>query len=433
MERYIPLVYPIKKKTLIASFAGVFIFESILALWTGLPYDMKVWFQTGMWMNQGINIYLPPDHLGYPPLWAFWCNAAYNIYSYLPSLEIWNFVIKLPMIIAHLALTFLAAKFVAERFDQKTGRRVFFFVLTWSFFIFISAAWGQINILSTLLTFLAFYAVVRDRIVESALLLGVAVTLKIYPLIVLPAFLIHIFKKFSAKHAVKFALITCVIPVFLTLTVFLAYGWDILYFLQTIFYWTPIFESNPVLILRGCMNIWSFVALLNVNMADLWILRMIWIPTLLVGVFYWLRKPKLNESNLNLSIISLYLLFMMTYSWVGEQTLIDPLPFLLLQILAYNPKKISLYMLSGIQILVYLFSAVNWGGFIFQPWAEQFYPSLLPVLQLSDPTISPASLAIRGILGLTISIVLGAFLFLLMKQASQKAKASTMVSESLWK
>jgi hypothetical protein len=414
------LVYPVEKKTLIACFVGLFLIESLLSIWTGLPYDMEIWFKTGNWMNQGINIYAPPDHLGYPPLWAFWCDAAYKIYDFFGKIEIWNYVIKLPLIVSHLLLTFVIGKFAAARFDKKTGRRVFFFILTGSFFIFISAAWGQINILSALLTFLAFYAIVKNQIVISALLLGIAVTLKIYPLIALPAFLIYILKNAGGKQATKFALIACIIPVAFTLLVFKAYSWDIVYFLRTIFYWTPVFETNPVLILSGCMNIWSFVAALNVNMADLWFLRMIWIPLLMLGALYWLRKPKMNDADLNLSIISFYLLFMITYGWVSEQTFLDPLPFIFLQILAYNPKKISLYMLIAIQILVYSFSAVNWGGFIFQPLMEQFLPSLLPLLQHSDPTANPTSWIIRGTLGLIISISLGAFLLFLIKSASEK-------------
>jgi hypothetical protein len=385
-------------------------------MWTGLPYDMEIWFKTGEWMNQGINIYIQPDHIGYPPLWAFWCNAAYQIYQNFGSqIEIWNFFIKLPLILGHLALTFIVGKFASERFDSKTGRRIFFFILMWSFLIFIAAAWGQINILSALFTFLAFYAAVKNRLVTSAFLLGLAVTLKIYPLIVLPAFFIYILKKSGGKLAGKFTLITCALPILFTSTVFIAYGWDIIFFLKTIFYWTPVFESNPVQILSGCMNIWSFVAALKVNMADLWILRMLWIPALAAVALIWLRKRKFKDASLNLSIISFYLIFMISYSWVTEQTFLDPLPFIFIQVLAYNPKKTGIYILAGIQGLVYLFSAVNWGAYIFSPLIETFQPTFLPAINFSDPTLNETNWIIRGTLGLIISITLGIFLLYLLK------------------
>ena len=330
-------------------------------------------------------------------------------------MQIWSFLIKFPLIISHLVLTFFVGKFAAERFDVKFGRRVFFFVLTWSFFIFIAALWGQINIISALITFLAFYAVVNNRIGTSALLLGVAITLKIYPLITLPIFLGYILKKVGKRQAGKFMLLACAFPVVFTVSVFAAYGWDILYFLKTIFYWAPVFESNPVLIVSGCMNIWSFVALFNINMGELWILRMIWIPVLAIGSFGWLKKPKLNDSDLVLALISVFVLFMITYGWVTEQMFLDPLPFILLQVLAYRPKKTNLYFLVGVQVLIYAFSAFNWGVSIFQPMFEKFFPRLLPLIPLLDPGANALNWSIRGSLGLVVSVALGVLLLLLLE------------------
>jgi hypothetical protein len=76
-------------------------------MWTALEYDMNIWFNTGSWMNQGINIYLPNDHLGYPPLWAFWCLLAYQVYSAVGNnIEVWRLFIKLPLILAQFILAF---------------------------------------------------------------------------------------------------------------------------------------------------------------------------------------------------------------------------------------------------------------------------------------------------------------------------------------
>jgi Gpi18-like mannosyltransferase len=150
---------------------------------------MGIWFNTGAWMNQGINIYMPNDHIGYPPLWGFWCLVAYRAYAFFGNnLEIWRLVIKMPLILGHLLLSFVIGKFAETRFDRKTARRVFFITLTWSFFIFIGAMWGQINVLSALLTLLAFWAVTSRKTTTAAVLLGTAVTLKLYPLITVPFF-----------------------------------------------------------------------------------------------------------------------------------------------------------------------------------------------------------------------------------------------------
>jgi len=272
-------------KRYIALFAGFFLLESLLSLWTGHEYDTTVWFNTGMWIGQGINIYLPPDHLGYPPLWALWCGVSYKAYLFLgANLEIWRFLIKLPIIISHLALAFFVCRFAEKRFDKKKVRVIFFFTLTWSFFFFVGPIWGQINAISLLLTFLAFESVINKQITKGALFLGLATSLKIYPIITLPAFLIYVLKNRGTLDAGKFLIYAVAVPVIFTTFIFSFFQWDILYFLRTVFYSTPAFESNPTLIQIGCMNIWSFIALQNIDMSWQWPFHLLWVPRLLAGM-----------------------------------------------------------------------------------------------------------------------------------------------------
>jgi hypothetical protein len=121
--------------------------EAFFAVYTGNRYDMAVWFHTGRWMSTGSNIYLPANHLGYPPLWAFWCLAAYEIYTFFGSnIELWRLAIKLPLIAAQFAITYAVWKFAQSRFDFRTTRKLTLFTLTCSFFIYVSALWGHINI-----------------------------------------------------------------------------------------------------------------------------------------------------------------------------------------------------------------------------------------------------------------------------------------------
>jgi Gpi18-like mannosyltransferase len=406
-----------RKRNYILIFVLFFLMESLLSLWTGLPYDMEVWFNTGMWMNQGINIYEPAHHLGYPPLWAFWCSVAYQIYSFFSnSIEVWRFTVKLPMILAHLGLAHVVGMFVANRFDLKAGLRIVFVVLGWAFFVYIGALWGQINPLSVLFTFLAFYAVINQKIQIGAFLLGVAITLKIYPLVTLPAFLIFLFRNRGKKEVGKFLVFSCSIPVIFTILIFTIFQWDMLFFLKTVFYSTPVFESNPVQILGGCMNFWSFVALPIFGFGDHWIFRLLWIPILSLGILYWLRKKRLENLDFVLSIVTLYILFILSYGWVTEQSFLDPLPFIFLIILVYRPRKLHFYFLALIQLLVFAFSMSNWGPFIFEPLAERFFPFALPAILNLDPSQNSLIWNIRGTLGLLISLCLGTYLFLLLNQ-----------------
>jgi Gpi18-like mannosyltransferase len=105
------------------------------------------------------------------------------------------------MIISHLVLAYVLATFAAKRFDINTGKKIMLITFLWSFFIYIGALWGQINVISALLTFLAFYAVSTGRNKTGALALGTAITLKIYPIIALPAFFAFWLKKTGTKKA----------------------------------------------------------------------------------------------------------------------------------------------------------------------------------------------------------------------------------------
>jgi hypothetical protein len=405
-----------KRILFILLIVGLFLVEAFFALWTGEQYDMNIWFNTGAWMNHGINIYLPDNHIGYPPLWAFWCLVSYSIYGFFGNnIEIWRLTIKLPMILAQFALSFAIWKFAKKRFDPKTAQNILLFSLTSSFFIYIGAMWGQINIISALLTFLAFYAVLNKRLTISAVLLGLAVTLKIYPLIALPAFLLFVLKNRNWKEAAKFILYTCAVPIVFTFSVFVAYGWNILYFLKTIFYWAPIYDVTPLQLQGGCMNIWSFLSLYGLDISRVWILRFIWIPILGAAAVYWLKKRTMNDADLSLALISFYILFMISYSWVTEQTFLDPLPFIFLQILAYRPKRAYFYALAGLQVLIYAFSLFNGGPLIFEPLFARFYPALIAPAQNLSTVNSAISWQIRGGLGLVISLSLGVFLLFLLE------------------
>ena len=64
------------------------------------------------------------------------------------------------------------AKFARKRFDAKIARKIFFFALTWIFFIYIGVLWGQLNMLSAFLTFLAFYAITSKRTLAGAVTFG---------------------------------------------------------------------------------------------------------------------------------------------------------------------------------------------------------------------------------------------------------------------
>jgi hypothetical protein len=402
----------LRKIGFFALLAGFTAVEVLVAMYTGNPYDMKVWLQTGNVMNSGANIYIPNNHLGYPPLWAFWCLIAVNASNLLGnSVEIWRLIIKLPIILAQFGLAYAVWSFAKTRFNANATKKVLFSTLTWAFIIYIGVLWGQINVISALLTFLAFYAVASNRIGWGALSLGLAITLKIYPLLALIPLLIYILKNRSFLQTVKFAVCVITVPIAYTLFVFAAYSWNITYFFNTIFYWSP--DSNPLQFKGGCMNLWSFFSLYGLDISKIAILRLIWIPILVALAIYWYKKKTMSLADLNLALISFYFLFMITYVWVSEQTFIDTLPFIFLAIFAFKPNRSLLYSLLGIQFLILVFSFFNGGSTIFQPLFEKIYPTVIASAQQISSTTSWLTWSIRGYLGLIVSISLAIFLLAL--------------------
>jgi hypothetical protein len=253
---------------------------------------------------------------------------------------------------------------------------------------------------------MAFYAVVTEHLGAGAVLLGVAVALKINPILALPAFMLYIFKKRNLRETAKFAAITAAVPVVFTLSVFAAYGWDLLYFLKTIFYWAPVYDAVPIQFGGGCMNIWSFFGLYGIDIAQIAVLRFLWIPILAIPVVYWFRKKQMGEADLSLAVISFYFFFMISYSWVSEQTFLDTLPFIFLFIVAYRPKPSYLYGLIGVQLLIFAFSFFNGGSAIFQPLFEKYNPAIVGPAQELSSNSSWLIWNIRGFLGLIISLSL---------------------------
>ncbi|MCW4000467.1 MAG: DUF2029 domain-containing protein [Candidatus Bathyarchaeota archaeon] len=404
------------KKLVVALFAVFFILESILAIWTGHEYDMSIWFNTGKLISQGANIYLPQDHIGYPPLWPLWCGASYSLYLSLgANIEVWRYLIKLPLIIAHLALAYAVAAFAAKRFGQSVGRKIFLFALAWSFFIFVGAMWGQINVLSALLTFLAFQATVEKHTDRGAVFLGLAIALKIYPLVALPAFLIYVAGTKSQRAAAKFLAFAVALPAAIIGAVFAVFQWNPMVAVGVVLNSSPSLEASQLVIAGGCMNVWSFIGLFGVDMAWQLPFRMLWLPLLLGAGVWWFRKGLRDEAGFAVAIVSFYVLFMVSFPWVSEQSFLDLLPFLFLIIFAYRPRRVYLYFLVAIQLLIYLFTVANQNLYILKPLLTAYSPSTLQAIDIFYGGNPALLVAVRGLLGLLVSVSLLLFLAMLLK------------------
>ena len=145
-----------------------------------------------------------------------------------------------------------------------------------------------------------------------------------------------------------------------------------------------------------------------------------------VVTVYWFKKDKLGEAELTVSLLSFYIVFMASYGWITEQYFLDLLPFVFLLILGYNPKRATLYFLGLIQVLVYAFTVTNQGLFVFNPLLAKFSPSLAASLTNFYGSNNSIIWAVRGYLGLAVSVSLLVFLVALMKPTTFQSPTKTV-------
>ncbi len=136
----------------------------------------------------GQNVYLATTRYPYPPVWV-WVTAATLQVSNLWHLP-FDRLIKLPMLISDLGMVYLLYRYAAQRVgDSLLALIPATLYAVNPIALMISAGHGQFD--SLVLVFVLWALVVRGRdqdqqSILAALLLGVAIALKGYPVLVLP-------------------------------------------------------------------------------------------------------------------------------------------------------------------------------------------------------------------------------------------------------
>lgn len=99
-----------------------------------------------------------------------------NIFKYL-------FALKLPYLVLDIVIAFVLLKYFK---DKSLGKKAFILWLFNPFTIFIIYAFGNVDIFPVVLVLLSLLFIKKDRKVLSALMLGLAASFKIYPLLFVP-------------------------------------------------------------------------------------------------------------------------------------------------------------------------------------------------------------------------------------------------------
>jgi hypothetical protein len=132
--------------------------------------------------------------------------APPNVPINLPLLD---FIIKTPIIIADVLIAILLYKMIKSRSNESNARYAYWAWLLNPFTICISALWGMFDPIPILFILLSLHYFLNKKYEKSALLLSVAVSLKMYAILLIPIFAFVIFKKNKkVLGAMKYLLIS---------------------------------------------------------------------------------------------------------------------------------------------------------------------------------------------------------------------------------
>ena len=298
-----------------------------LAVFLGHYYDQRSFIDTGYLVSSGLNPYLShtisifsnPDLMGtnpiigYPPLWPLLLGALYRLtYNFVPNIFLYNFAIKLPVILSNIALAYVT-KTVMQRLNMpaKRVRFAWLFLLFNPFTLLTTTAWGEFDTLIALLCVSSFYFLSQGKAVASSVLLSLSFVLKPISLPLLGLPLLFSTPKNQRKNLL-YILILSVTVLALWFLPFNLLGWA----LPT----SPglassYFKMADSMTLFNLVEIFTNTAVLP---SGLEFLGYLWIPALLIGYYLISRNPPKTMPELAEKAVVLLLIFFLTRTWLSE-------------------------------------------------------------------------------------------------------------------
>jgi len=312
--------------------------QLILGLFLGHLFETRFYMATGYLVGTGQNPYVPQDlsavfgnayfkgisSFGYPPPWALLLGLIYKgVYAAAPHFLLYNLALKIPIIAANIALSYLVSGILGKMgASPEASRRAWVFMLLNPFLLFASAAWGQIDSVVALLSLLALLRLDSAKWSASALLLALAVSVKPTALPLVPVVLAYLWgrsKPWTMRYLAIFTLsllLFCASP-------FIILGWDPGIILRN---W------NAHFIVAGCMSFVSFFELTHNSLflTGHWRwLGYLWAPALGVAL-YALRSGIADFEDLLRKSLALLLVFFLTRTWMSEPNILLIIPFILI-------------------------------------------------------------------------------------------------------
>lgn len=345
----------------------------------GDPHDINYWISTG-WLvvSEGKNPYsiLSYSDYTYPPLWMVIITSYYALASVLvgphdPWLGatdlLFYFFMKLPLIVASSALAFVISGVVRGLTgDSGRSRSAALLWLLNPYVIWSVAVAGMFDVIPALFSLLAIWFLLRDMNELSALMLGLGVSSKTYPLLFLPVMLLYIWvKNRSLSPIVSYTLFSLLIPLGLSIP-FLALDPRGYIYANTGYYLDHFPNPTGLTIFLGLWMLGldsSLIALLSQLAVGVTVLLV------LLCMYRW-SEPDAIPLYGSLSVL---LVFFATNKVVNEQYLLWALPMVIVDVSTRGSRRQIFYHSLWFLFLFHLFSNIFFFKF-FHEFLKHFSP-----------------------------------------------------------
>lgn len=184
----------------------------ILALYLTHDWDFQVWHISFTDIVSGLGSPYSAMNFSYPPIWAyvlmpfasvstFFANPydglmRFNLNGFLVAgtQPLFNLLVRLPLIASEVFIGLLIYDHVLKFKNENTAHKSFILWFLNPFVIFVSCVFGQFDVLAALMVMLAFLFFLDKKFVLCGLAIGLGALTKLYPLYLLPIYLIFALK-----------------------------------------------------------------------------------------------------------------------------------------------------------------------------------------------------------------------------------------------
>ena len=173
------------------------------------PFDVESCWLPWSRESQGLypwRIYFQRTDCNYPPLVLYILTAQEAIRKALGAEEMGTLSViltKVPNIAAHLSGSLIGYFCLRRLYDETYGRR-FAFLYTLALPLFVNATlWGQADALLVLPMLCAVLFLMREKPIYAGIALGVALTVKLQAVVIVPVLLVYAGRRFGVPTLLK--------------------------------------------------------------------------------------------------------------------------------------------------------------------------------------------------------------------------------------